>query len=91
MQTPMHHLAVFVSYAIQVYIILIFVWVMGSWFPQWKGQQWYRIVDEIIRPYMNLFKALPLRMGQIDFTPIAAIFILYMIQGLLGQVIRGGM
>ena len=91
MQTPMQMLAGFVILAIRVYMALIFVWVLGSWFPQWRGKPWYRVIEDLINPYMNLFKALPLRMGMIDLTPMAAIFVLIIVENVLHAVARGGM
>lgn len=73
----------FVVTAIQAYIFLIFVSVLGSWFPQWKGQSWYRLVEDIVRPYMSLFRGLPLRIGMLDLTPMAAILLLIIFERLV--------
>lgn len=76
-------IALFVYYALYAYILLIFVWVMGSWVPQWRYQRWYQLVEEIVKPYMNLFRPLPLRIGMMDLTPMAAILVLYLFQRLV--------
>lgn len=86
----MPYVALFVHYAIQMYMLLIFVWVLGSWFPQWRGQQWYRTVGDIIKPYLDVFKALPLRMGMIDFTPMVALLGLMLLDRLLLSAMTGG-
>ena len=80
---PMLPIALFVYYALQVYILLIFVWVIGTWVPQWRYQRWYQIVDEIVAPYMNLFRSLPLRSGTLDFTPLVAVLVLILFQSLV--------
>lgn len=70
-------------YAIQAYILLIIVWVLGSWFPQWKYQSWYRFIEDLVSPYMNLFRAIPLRMGMFDLSPMLAILVLWVVQRLV--------
>lgn len=60
----------------QAYMMLVFVWVLGSWFPQWRYQQWFRTIDSLVRPYVELFKFLPLQIGMVDLRPMAAIFVL---------------
>ena len=75
--------AQFVSSAIQLYIMLIFVWVLGSWFPQWRQYVWYRVVEDMVRPYINLFRAIPLRIGMIDLSPMLAILVLIILQRLV--------
>ena len=79
---------VIVSGAIQLYILLVFVWVLGSWFPQWRYQSWFQTVESVVKPYMDLFKAVPLRMGMIDLTPMLAIFVLYILQQIVLNLAR---
>lgn len=76
-------------YVVQAYILLILVWVFGSWFPQWQQQSWYRTVEDLVAPYMNLFKLIPLRIGMIDLSPMLAIFVLFILQRLILNL--GGM
>ncbi|MCH7471469.1 YggT family protein [bacterium] len=84
-------LVLLISYALQAYIMLIFVWVLGSWFPQWRSMGWYRMVESLVRPYMDLFRALPLRIGMMDLTPMVAIFILIIFQRLLKSAAAGAL
>jgi uncharacterized protein YggT (Ycf19 family) len=69
-----------VAYAIRAYELLIMVWVFGSWLPQLRYQAWYRLVGDAVQPYLNLFRALPLRVqmgaGAMDLTPIVALLVL---------------
>ena len=82
-------LAKVVYQAIHIYIMLIFVWVLGSWFPQWQEQAWFKVVRDIVAPYINLFKFLPLRIGMMDLTPLAAMFVLMLVQGLISGSMSG--
>jgi YggT family protein len=79
-----------VYYAIQLYIMLIFVWALGSWFPQWRYQSWYRFISDVVEPYIGLFRRLPLRFNMLDFTPLVAIFVLYLFQNLVMMMAGGG-
>ena len=73
----------------RAYILLVIVWVLGSWFPQWRYQAWYKAIDGIVRPYVDLFKGLPLRIGMMDLSPMIAIFVLYLFQSLLLGAMSG--
>ena len=76
-------------YAIRLYLLLIFISVLGSWFPQWQRERWYRVVDDIVSPYLNLFRGLNLRAGNIDFSAIVAMLVLqvfeYIVVSTAGQ------
>jgi YggT family protein len=84
-------LALMFYYAIQAYILLIFVWVLGSWFPQWKYDKWYQFVESLVSPYMNLFRALPLSVGMLDLTPMLAIIVLILFERLVMAAAAGGL
>jgi YggT family protein len=72
-----------VYYALELYILLVFVWALGSWFPRWRYQAWFRIVNDLVTPYISLFSRLPLSTGTMDFTPMIAIMVLWMLQRLV--------
>ncbi len=68
-------------------MMLVFVWVLGSWFPQWRYQAWFRTVDNLVRPYVDLFKPLPLTIGMMDLRPMAAIFVLVIFMRMLETMV----
>jgi uncharacterized protein YggT (Ycf19 family) len=82
--------ATFVHYALRVYMLLIIVYVFGSWFPQWRYQRWYGVVTDIVQPYLNVFRAIPLRVGMLDLSPALALFVLMILDGLLVTATLGG-
>lgn len=69
--------------AIDFYMLLIFVWVLGSWFPQWRSQDWYRAIAQVVEPYINLFRGLRLQAGMVDLTAMAAMFVLILFREVL--------
>ena len=86
----MHAAVTVINVLFRAYILLVIVWVLGSWFPQWRYQSWFRYVDGLVRPYIELFKVLPLRIGMMDLSPMVAILVLYLFQYLLMSVaVRG--
>jgi YggT family protein len=68
------------------YSYLIFIWVFGSWFPQWRYAKWFQMIAGVVEPYINVFKALNLRFGQFDFTPIVAIMALWIFRALIERI-----
>ena len=70
------------------YTILLFVRIVGSWFPSWQGTQLFRFVAFYVDPYLNLFRRLlPPLGGVLDLSPILAFFTLRILEiGLLGLI-----
>ena len=69
-----------------LYSYLILIWVFGSWFPQWRYQQWFKMVASAVEPYMNVFKAVPLRFGMFDLSPMLAIFVIIIFRELIRSI-----
>lgn len=74
---------------LQLYQLMIIAWAFGSFFPQWRYQKWYQMLGEIVQPYLNLFRWLPLRMQTgaaiMDLTPIVAMIVLQIFIGLVAK------
>ncbi|KAK3271274.1 hypothetical protein CYMTET_20363 [Cymbomonas tetramitiformis] len=71
---------------IRLYLLLLFVRVLLTWFPNvnWMGQPWITL-RQVTDPYLNLFRNLiPPIMGQIDFTPILGFLVLQFLAQVLG-------
>ena len=75
-----------IKYAFDVYYFLIIANCLLSWFPNInRGNPLVRFIHETTDPFLNLFRRiLPMsRSLPIDFSPIVAIFALYLIQRLV--------
>jgi YggT family protein len=83
--------AIVIDLLFRAYFLLIIVWVLGSWFPQWRYQPWFKTVEALVRPYLDLFRGLPLQIGMMDLTPMVAIFVLYLFQNLLLTILFRGL
>ena len=64
----------------QFYGLLIFVYVLMSWFPM-RGILYdiYRVLGSVVEPYLGLFRSLIPPMGNFDFSPLVAYFVLQMV------------
>ena len=72
---------------IKLYLLLLFIRVLLTWFPNvdWMRQPW-SILRQITDPYLNLFRNLiPPIMGQIDFTPILGFMVLQFLAKVLSS------
>lgn len=77
-----------------VYLVLIFIRVLLSWVPRLPYNRYLRtavrFVEETTDPYLNLFRrVIPPIGGRLDISPILAIIVLYIVQGLVSSAIRG--
>ena len=81
----------FLSAAIYVYIILIFAYIVTSMlFSAGLRPPYSRTVDAVLQflrdtcePYLRLFRRLIPPVGPVDFSPILAMFSLYVVKAVL--------
>lgn len=87
----------YVSTLITVYVVLIFIRILMSYFrsiPYYRALDIFlRFVTEVTDPWLNLFRRFipPVRMGPaaIDLTPVIAVFVLYILGALVTRLISG--
>jgi YggT family protein len=87
----------YVSTLITVYVVLIFIRILMSYFrniPYYRPLDVFlRFVTEVTDPWLNLFRRFipPVRMGPaaLDLTPIIAVFVLYILGAILTRLIAG--
>jgi len=72
---------------LNIYLLLIFVRILLSWFQTagW-AQQAMSFLSPITDPYLNIFRSFIPPLGGIDLSPILAIFSLQIISSLLTSV-----
>ena len=71
---------------IEAYTLIIFVYVIMSWFPSRNGiiRDIYTVLGRICDPYLDLFrKLIPPIGGMVDVTPIIALLVLSFASNLL--------
>lgn len=77
-----------------VYMVLIFLRVLLSWIPHIPYILWLRaiirFIEETTDPYLNIFRRfIPPIGGRLDISPIVAIILLIVLQGIVVGAIRG--
>ncbi|MGB7444510.1 MAG: YggT family protein [Coleofasciculaceae cyanobacterium] len=72
---------------INIYLILIFVRILLTWFQtvDWMNQI-AAFLSPITDPYLNVFRSFIPPIGGLDLSPILAIIVLQLVAGLLGGV-----
>ncbi|HYH59336.1 MAG TPA: YggT family protein [Thermoleophilaceae bacterium] len=90
-------IADYVETLIYVYLILIFIKIIASWFRSIPYHPvlsaFLTFVNDVTNPYLNLFRRfIPMaKMGPaaLDLSPIVATFVLLIVGGIVVDVIRG--
>jgi YggT family protein len=86
----------YVSALFLVYLVLILLRILLSWVQQARPLPYrpslravVRFIEETTDPYLNLFRRLLPPLGPFDLSPILAILVLALAQGLIVGAIRG--
>ena len=73
----------FVTVFISVYILLLFAYIITSWFKLpysvWLNRI-QRFLYDVCEPYLRIFRRFLPQFGPLDLSPIIAIFSLYLIR-----------
>jgi YggT family protein len=72
------------SVCIVAWIVISFVFALGARMPY---SRWFNAVMDFLRdvsePYLRIFRRLGLRAGAFDFSPIVALIVLRILQGVI--------
>ena len=87
----------YVSTLITVYIVLIFVRILMSWFTRIPYNRYLdavlRFVSEVTDPYLNFFRrfipAVRIGPGALDLSPIVGVLVLSIVGGIVVRAISG--
>ena len=67
--------------AFQVYMLMIFVRVIGTWFPNFSRHNFMRFLGYYTDPYLNFFRRfIPPIGGVLDLSPLLAFFSLQILE-----------
>ncbi len=72
-----------VNLLFQVYTLMLFARILGSWVPQVNEYRLMRFIAFYTDPYLNLFRRVVPPLGMFDLSPIVAFLALSFIQNLL--------
>ena len=79
----------FVSYLFVFYYYAIFAYILMSWVPQIRNTFIGEFLTAICEPYLKLFRKFIPPVGMIDISPMAALFVLMLIQRLVFYILFG--
>ncbi len=69
-----------VSILFQVYMLMLFVRIIGSWVPELSQTRFMHFISFYTDPYLNLFRKIIPPIGMIDFSPIVAFIVLSLLE-----------
>ena len=92
-----YNIASYVNAVFEVYILLIFIYILTNWmFSFGVRMPYHRFSDAIVNfhrdvcePYLRLYRRLIAPIGMIDITPIIAIIVLYIADRIIVNLIQG--
>ncbi len=70
-----------------IYMIMIFVRILSSWFPDFQNSIAVRFVSHYTDPYLNIFRRIIPPLGMFDFSPIVAILALQVIETVIKSLL----
>lgn len=72
---------------LNIYLLLIFVRILLTWFPtvNWMNQL-TSVLSPITDPYLNVFRSFIPPIGGLDLSPILAIIVLQVVAQILGSL-----
>jgi YggT family protein len=80
----------FVRVFVAIYVLLIFIWVLFSWIRVPYSRTFSTVqqfLDEVVSPYLRLFRGRIPTIGPIDISPIVAVVALFVAAALVNYVI----
>ncbi len=84
----------FVTVFVSIYILFIFAWVLLSWIQlpySTVAASLQRFLDEVVSPYLRLFRGRIPTLGPLDLSPIVAVVVLlvaaYVVNALIGALL----
>lgn len=79
--------------AVTILQVLLFVYILLSFFPGVNGHPLARAVERaaevLLLPARQLFEALGIRRGPLDWTPLFTIFLLNILEALIMKLVYG--
>ena len=78
----------FVDVFIGVYLLAILLWVLASWFRlPYSLNPVQRFLNDVVDPYLRIWRRIIPMVGPLDLSPLAAIFGLVIVRELLDALL----
>ncbi|CAM3086253.1 YggT family protein [Filibacter tadaridae] len=76
------------AYAIQIYSVVLIIYILMSWIPSTRETKFGKLIEKIAEPYLGFFRKFIPPLGMIDISPIVALFALSLISKGILEVFR---
>ncbi|WP_338215293.1 YggT family protein [Lacticaseibacillus salsurivasis] len=83
--TALAWLFTIINDALYVYMVLMVIYVLMSWFPGAYQSRFGQFLGRVVGPWLNLFRIIPPILG-LDFSPLIAFFVLDLLRGGLNTI-----
>lgn len=80
-------MAYIIDLIFQVYTIMLFARILGSWVPDLQGYRFMQFIAFYTDPYLNLFRRIIPPLGMLDISPIIAFIALSMLKQFLNTIL----
>ena len=78
----------FLIIAINIYALLIIVWVITSWVRlPYSLRQIQRFLDDVCEPYIRLWRRVLPSFGMLDLSPMVALLALFVLELIVARVL----
>jgi YggT family protein len=77
-----------IASAIQIYSILLIIYILMSWVPASRETKIGKMLEKIAEPYLGFFRKFIPPLGMIDISPIVGIFALNLISNGVSAVFK---
>jgi len=67
-------------------MMIVFARIMLSWFSWMRGGTLQVFLSRVTDPYLNWFRRFPLRVGFLDLSPVVALAVLSLVNGILSTI-----
>lgn len=65
---------------ISLYVFLIVIWCLLSWFPGANQSSLGEFLDRLVKPYLSFFERIIPPLGGVSFAPVVAVLVLWLVQ-----------
>ena len=81
----------FVDVFVLVYVLLIFAYILTSWFrlpySPWLNRV-QRFLYDVCEPYLRIFRRIVPQIGPLDLSPMVAVLVLFVLQRLVTALLE---
>lgn len=79
----LNKLVILLIQMVEIYSFMLLAWVIGSWFPRFTITKFFQFLDQVVKPYVSIFRSVIPPLGGFDFSVIVAFIVLHLVSDIL--------